>query len=94
MVQPLRQGNRSLAAVYERTFAPPGIEVVSFDRACARIFSEIRLDKSIKPPNAIQLACAAVAHCDLFLTNDSRLTGKIVPGVQFIAAIDKAPVYK
>ena len=32
--------------------------------------------------------CAATAPTDLFLTNDRRLVGKIVPGIQFIASLD------
>ena len=92
LVHPLRVGNDKLAALYEQVLQPPSIEIIAFDRVCANAFARIRLDKTIKPPDAIQLASAAIARCDLFLTNDSRLTGKIIPGVQFIAALDKAPV--
>ena len=42
----------------------------------------------VAPANAIHLACAAQAGTDLFLTNDKRLVGKIVPGIQFIASLD------
>jgi len=38
--------------------------------------------------DAIHLASAAQAGTDLFLTNDKRLLGKIVPGIQFIASLD------
>ena len=92
IVHPLRTGNEKLAALYEQVLQPPSIEIIPFDRACSAAFARIRLDKTIKPPDAIQLACAATARCDLFITNDSRLTGKIVPGLQFIAAIDKVPL--
>ena len=47
--------------------------ILSFDQAAARAFAEIRRDRSIRPPDAIQLACAAAAGTDLFLTNDRRL---------------------
>lgn len=92
LVHPLRIGNDKLAALYETVLQPPAIEIVPFDRVCSSAFARVRLDRSIKPSDAIQLACAATARCDLFLTNDSRLTGKIVPGVQFISALDQAPV--
>ena len=36
----------------------------------------------------IHLACAATAGTDLFLTNDHKLVGKIVPGIQFIAGLE------
>jgi hypothetical protein len=34
------------------------------------------------------LACAAQAKVDLFLTNDKRLLGKFVAGIQFIATLE------
>jgi predicted nucleic acid-binding protein len=42
----------------------------------------------LPPADAIHLACAAQAGTDLFLTNDKRLVGKFVPGIQFIAGLD------
>jgi predicted nucleic acid-binding protein len=42
----------------------------------------------VAPADAIHLACAAQAKTDLFLTNDKRLVGKIIPGIQFIATLD------
>jgi predicted nucleic acid-binding protein len=44
----------------------------------------------LKHPDAIQLACATNARCDLFITNDDRLSQKIVPGIQFIASLERA----
>jgi len=38
----------------------------------------------------VRFACAAAAGVDLFITNDDRLDGKIVPGVKFITSLDKA----
>jgi len=70
----------------------PGVSVLPFDRSCARIYAQLRQDKTLKPPDAIQLACAASARCDLFITNDDRLTRKVVPGVQFIASLERAVV--
>jgi len=68
----------------------PGVLLLSFDRSCARIYARLRQDKTIKPPDVIQLACAASAKCDLFITNDDRLSRKIVPGIQFITSLDRA----
>jgi hypothetical protein len=34
------------------------------------------------------LACAAEAGVDLFLTNDRRLKGRSIPGIQFLAGLD------
>ncbi len=62
------------------------------DRASARIYAQLRQDRTLKPPDAIQLSCAASAKCDLFITNDDRLSLKIVPGIQFIASLDQSRI--
>lgn len=38
--------------------------------------------------HACNLASAAEAKVDLFLTNDRKLVGKMIPGIQFIAGLD------
>lgn len=88
LVKPLSMGRSDLAERYARLLAPPLVTVVPFDRAGAEACAAIRRDKSVRPPDAIQLACAASAGCDLFITNDSRLTRCVVPGIQFIASLD------
>jgi hypothetical protein len=38
------------------------------------------------------LACAANASVDLFVTNDERLQGKHVDGIQFIVPLERVPI--
>jgi hypothetical protein len=38
------------------------------------------------------LACAASANVDLFVTNDERLQGKQVAGIQFIVPVGRVPI--
>ena len=64
--------------------------ILPFDAACAPRYAAIRADRTIKAPDAIQLACAAAAGIDLFITNDDRLSRKHVPDVKFIASLEKA----
>lgn len=64
--------------------------IVPFDASCGPRYAAIRGDRSIKAPDAIQLACAATAGIDLFITNDDRLSRKHVPGVKFITSLDGA----
>ena len=52
------------------------------------VYSKIRAGLGVSPADAIHLACAAQEGVDLFLTNDRRLVGQIVAGIQFIAGID------
>ena len=92
LVKPLAAGDQSLADQYEKIFSSPGVSVLPFDRASARIYAQLRQDKTLKPPDIIQLSCAGAARCDLFITNDDRLIEKIVPGIQFITSLDRAVV--
>lgn len=90
LVKPLSAGDSAWAERYEKMLDTPGVSVLPFDRGAARIYARLRQDPSLKPPDAIQLACAANARCDLFITNDDRLSRKIVPGIQFIVSVDRA----
>ena len=90
LVKPLAAGDLAWADRCERMLSTAGMSVLPFDKSTARIYAQIRRDKTLKPPDAIQLACAGSARCDLFVTNDNRLRQKIVPGIQFIASLDQS----
>ena len=90
LVRPILAADTALVSRYEAVIAPPAVLVVPFDRACARIYARLRQDKTIRAPDAMQLACAAQAGCDLFITNDDHLSRKVVPGIQFITSLDHA----
>jgi predicted nucleic acid-binding protein len=90
LVKPLSLGDIALAERYEKLLSGPGVSVLPFDRSCSRIYAQLRQDKTLKAPDVVQLACASSARCDLFITNDERLTAKIVPGIQFIASLERA----
>ena len=64
--------------------------MVPFDRAAAPLFAAVRRDGGIRPPDAIQLACAAAAGVDLFITSDERLSRRVVPGIHFIQSLAAA----
>jgi len=64
--------------------------IVPFDEQASRRYAAIRQDRAIKPADAIQLACAAAAGVDLFITNDDRLSSRNVPGVKFITSLERA----
>jgi len=49
--------------------------MIAFDVKAAKVYAALRSERSLKPPDAIQLACAASANVDLFVTNDERLQG-------------------
>jgi predicted nucleic acid-binding protein len=87
----VKPGERSESAVadHDRTIRQIAT-IIPFDADCARRYAAIRADRSIKAPDAIQLACAAAAEVDLFITNDDRLSRKHVPGIKFIASLERA----
>ena len=89
LVKPREAGNEQLERTYQAALST-GARLVSFDVGAARHYAGIRLDRGIRAPDAIQLACAAEAGMDLFITNDDRLSRKIVPGIQFITSLERA----
>ena len=89
LVKPMEAGDEELMHRYEQAIGA-GATVLPFDDRAARGFAEIRRDRSIRPPDAIQLACASAASVDLFVTNDDRLSRKNVRGIQFTRSLEKA----
>jgi len=92
LVGPVRVRNDAVYKQYLSMFSQPQIRVLKFDLEAAGHYAYIRHDKSIQPPDAIQLACAASAGIDLFITNDDRLSRKNIPGINFITSLARAPI--
>ena len=86
LVKPMEAGNEILMRRYEQAITAAAT-VVPFDQAAASVFAAVRRDRTIQPPDAIQLACASVAGVDLFITNDKRLSRSVVPGIHFIQSL-------
>ena len=91
LVKPTEQKDAELCVKYEQALSTSAL-LLSLDIKAAKIYATLRCDRSLRPPDAIQLACAASAGVDLFITNDERLHGKRVDGIQFIVPLDRAPV--
>ena len=89
LVKPIEAGDEELIRRYEYAINL-GATVLPFDAHVAPKFAEIRQDRSIRAPDAIQLACASAAGTDLFITNDNRLSRKNIKGIQFIQSLEKA----
>ncbi|HTV15636.1 MAG TPA: PIN domain-containing protein [Acidobacteriaceae bacterium] len=89
---PLRSGNETLARQYDEAIRSTAI-VVNFDLAAARRYAALRAQpRKIRPPDAMQIACAATAGADLFLTNDTNLHKFQIDGIHFITSVDRAPL--
>jgi len=89
LIKPLEAGDEGLARRYESVLLQ-GAEIIPFDVEPARLYASIRKDRTIRPPDAIQLACAAHARVDLFITNDERLSTKSIPNIQFVSSLQRA----
>ena len=81
----IRCGWRALVREF---FRPPFVKVFPFTDTTADQYARIRAELGVAPADAAQLACAAEAKVDVFLTNDRALVSRIVPGIQFIAGLD------
>jgi predicted nucleic acid-binding protein len=85
---PYKRGVMAEVARVEEVMHSQFIAVLPFTIESVGHYARIRARLGVKPADAIHLACAAEAKVDLFLTNDSMLVGKVVPGIQFIAGLN------
>jgi predicted nucleic acid-binding protein len=91
IVKPAERGETELCIKYENAISTTAI-VISFDLKAARTYAQLRTERSLRAPDAIQLACASSATVDLFVTNDERLQSKNLQGIQFIVPLDRVPI--
>lgn len=89
LAKPMRDGNSQLVEKYREALSRAAT-LLTFTEEAAVHYASIRTDRSIKAPDALQLSCAAQSGMDLFITNDARLAGKVVPGIQFIVPLNAA----
>jgi predicted nucleic acid-binding protein len=91
LVKPLEAGDSVRCRRYEQAIASAAV-LLPFDGKSGWRYAAIRQDRAVRAPDALQLACAGEAGVDLFVTNDRRLQGKQVEGIQFIVALDQVPI--
>jgi uncharacterized protein len=91
LVKPMENRDDELCRKYEQAISATSL-VIPLDKDAARQYAVLRCDRFLRAPDAIQLACAACARVDLFVTNDNRLQNKRVSGIQFIVALDRVPI--
>jgi predicted nucleic acid-binding protein len=91
LVKPTERSNAELCLKYEYAISTAAV-MIPFDLQAAKIYAGLRSGRSLKAPDAIQLACAANAGVDLFVTNDERLQGRQVDGIQFIVPLERVPI--
>ena len=85
---PYKKGTQDIVSAIRNVIRPPNVELIPFDLSTADRYAKIRSTNSVSPADAIHLASAAEGRVDLFLTNDHRLQGLVIPGIDFIAGLD------
>jgi predicted nucleic acid-binding protein len=88
LVGPYKMGASEIVKQIRDVFSTPLIEVIPYTLETADFYARIRARHGVSPADSIHLACAAQARTDLFLTNDSALVAKVIPGIQFIVGLD------
>ena len=91
LVKPMQMGDTKAVAYYQKLLTTTAA-VRPFEEKAAVVYARLRGDRSIRPPEGMQLACAASVGVDLFITNDARLHSKQIPGIQFIVPLDRVPI--
>jgi predicted nucleic acid-binding protein len=91
LVKPLQNHDAKAVTYYQNLIATTAA-LIPFEEKAALAYARLRSDRAIRAPDAIQLACAAAAGVDLFITNDIRLHSKQVSGIQFIVPLDRVPI--
>jgi uncharacterized protein len=92
LVRPIRENDADTEKRYRALFSGPEIQIAAFDANAAQFYARVRQDAAIRTADAIQLACAASAKVDLFITNDERLSRKNLPGINFVTSLARAPI--
>jgi predicted nucleic acid-binding protein len=74
LVLPYRISNFSLAERYESLLTRSrGLRFVELNRPLLRGAARLRGAFNLKPPDALQVAAAMAAECQVFLTNDRKI---------------------
>jgi predicted nucleic acid-binding protein len=73
-VKPLRRNDTNLLQEFDDFFAGAVAEIVALSTAVMDRATAIRAAHGFKTPDAIHLAAAVLSSCDVFLTNDHRLS--------------------
>jgi predicted nucleic acid-binding protein len=88
LVMPYRREDELLVTTYRDLFThpPSGLLVAPLNATILEQAAKLRADNtSLRLPDAIHLATAQSARCDMFLTNDKRLRAVSSPVVTILA---------
>lgn len=88
LVKPLQMKQLDIAEKYRSILKSSSITLIAFDDLVADSFAKIRaVHSKVRPPDAIQLACASTYNVDLFITNDNHLNNIQIANIKEIKAL-------
>ncbi len=73
-VGPWKRKEPAVLAVFDNFFARPDVQLLPITAAVFDRATQLRAEQGFKTPDALHLAAAIEASCDIFLTNDTRLS--------------------
>ncbi|MXY46279.1 MAG: type II toxin-antitoxin system VapC family toxin [Chloroflexi bacterium] len=73
-VKPVREGNRLLISQFDAFFGQTVDEIAPLTREVMDKATLIRAQYGFRTPDAIHLGAAMTSRCDVFLTNDDRIS--------------------
>jgi len=83
LAKPFEENRTDLADIYEEMVAPSAwLDMVPVNRAVLLRAARLRAELKLRLPDAIHVASAVAAGCELFLSNDYRL--KVPAGVALV----------
>jgi predicted nucleic acid-binding protein len=88
LIVPLGERDSTLAAEFHRYFRSVVMLAIPLSDAVMDRAAAIRAEFGFRTPDAIHLAAAIEAKCDVFLTNDRRLIR--FPGIAIVLVDDLA----
>ena len=88
-VRPLALGCADMLSDYDQFFAQPQIGWQTLDRAVFERATLLRAESRLKTADALHLAAAITAGCQLFITNDLRLARAAADHID-VLALDSA----
>ncbi len=92
LVVPYRARNNELVAAYlEALSSRKYLEVLPINRAILIASAKLRAESSNKLPDAIHLATAASAQCDVFLSEDGRIRAPDGLRIVRLSDVDPSP---
>ena len=90
MTGPLKTGSQHLVDAYEELLMGTEIRLIPVDMQILRDAANLRAQASLRTPDAIHAATAALVNCDLLITNDLAFRSLNSVNVQILKDVIEA----